>query len=72
MFMSLRTIHLADGQPATTAFIVDTNGDQHALSYASAMQLIKDSQPPIETPVEQLVIAIGHCCTVHSGERGRL
>ena len=52
--MSLHTIYLADGQPATAAFITDDSGVQHSLSYASAMQMLEESRPPIETPVEQL------------------
>jgi hypothetical protein len=54
MFMSLRTTYLADGQPATAAFITDESGAEHSLSYASAMRMIEESRPPIETPVEQL------------------
>ena len=54
MFMSLRTTYLADGQPTTAAFITDDGGVEHSLSYASAMQMLEESRPPIETPVEQL------------------
>ena len=54
MFMSLRTTYLADGQPATAAFITDDSGVQLSLSYASAMQMLEELRPPIETPVEQL------------------
>ena len=53
MFMSLRTT-LADGQPATAAFITDESGAEHSLSYVSAMRMIEESRSPIETPVEQL------------------
>jgi hypothetical protein len=52
--MILRTSYLADGQPATTAFIMDESGAAHSLSYASAMRMLEESQPQIETPVEQL------------------
>lgn len=54
MFMSLRTTYLANGQPTTEAFITDDGRVEHALSYASAMQMLEESRPPIETPVEQL------------------
>ena len=46
--------YLADGQPATAASITDESGVEHSLSYASAMRMLEESRPPIETPVEQL------------------
>ena len=54
MFMSLRTTYLTDGQPATTAFMTDANGVEYSLSHASAMQMLEESQPAIETPVKEL------------------
>ena len=54
MFMSFRTTYLADGQPATAASMTDASGVEHPLSYASAMRMLEESQPPIETPIEEL------------------